>query len=243
MTCTVHESGLHGVIILAESCAMFSLVIMQGSRYITPLWFILRRGLYLPPGPSCPAEQNNTLPGVWDIVSRTRKMKPLGQLMETPFTSRTQGCGLVATTLTVLQHSFWQVKVVEDVSLLWVWAKTQVSVVQPRLLDGKWLLFCLQRGLPVTLGLVASVKAACSTDALSSSLSDMQELSAEPGLSEALQRKPTAAKSRQMQRHKPSNSSESPSSSLVSPFCVPLALLAWHCPIPVLAGLLHLACW
>lgn len=84
-------------------------------------------------------------------------------------------------------------KVVEDVSLLWVWAKTQVSVVQPKLLDGKWLLFCLQRGLPVTLGLVASVKAACSTDALSSSLSDMQELSAEPGLSEALQRKPTAA--------------------------------------------------
>lgn len=87
----------------------------------------------------------------------------------------------------------WQVKVVEDVSLLWVWAKTQVSVVQPKLLDGKWLLFCLQRGLPVTLGLVASVKAACSTDALSSSLSDMQELSAEPRLSEALQRKPTAA--------------------------------------------------
>lgn len=86
MTCTVHESGLHGVIILAESCVMFSLVIMQGSRYITPLWFILRRGLHLPLGNSCPAEQNNTLAGVWDIVSRTRKMKPPGQLMETPFT-------------------------------------------------------------------------------------------------------------------------------------------------------------
>lgn len=76
MTCTEPESGLHGVIILAKSCVMFSLVIMQGSRYITPVWFILRRGLYLPPGHSCPAEQNDTLAGVWDTVTRTRKMKP-----------------------------------------------------------------------------------------------------------------------------------------------------------------------
>lgn len=121
-------------------------------------------------------------------------------------------------------------KVVEDVSLLWVWVKTQVSVVQPRLLDGERLLFCLQRGLPVTLELMTSVEAACSIDALSSSLSDMQELSAEPRLSETLKRKPTAAKSRQTHRHKTSNSSESASSSLVSPFCTPLALLAWHFP-------------
>lgn len=38
----------------------------------------------------------------------------------------------------------WQVKVQEGESLLW--AKIQVSVVQPRLLDGERLLFCLQRG-------------------------------------------------------------------------------------------------
>lgn len=80
----------------------------------------------------------------------------------------------------------WQVKVVEDVSLLWVWANILVSLVQARQLDGRRLLFCLQRGLPVALELVASGKAACSTDALSSSLSDMQEPSAEPRLSEGL---------------------------------------------------------
>lgn len=39
----------------------------------------------------------------------------------------------------------WQVKVLEEESLLWIWAKIQVSVVQPRLLDGERLLFCLQR--------------------------------------------------------------------------------------------------
>lgn len=48
-------------------------------------------------------------------------------------------------------------KAVEDVSLLWVWTKICMSVVQLRLLDGGRLLLCLQRGLPVTLKLVASV--------------------------------------------------------------------------------------
>lgn len=51
----------------------------------------------------------------------------------------------------------WQEKAVENMSLLWVWAQIQVSVVQPMLLNGGRLLFRLQRGLPVTLELVASV--------------------------------------------------------------------------------------
>ena len=66
-------------------------------------------------------------------------------------------------------------KAVGDVSLLWIWAKIQVSFVQPMLPDGGMVLFCLQRGLPVALELVASDQTACSTDALSSSPSDMQE--------------------------------------------------------------------
>lgn len=66
-------------------------------------------------------------------------------------------------------------KTVEDVSLLWIWAKIQVSFVQPVLPDGGRVLFCLQRGVPVALELMVTVQAACSMDALSSSPSDMQK--------------------------------------------------------------------
>lgn len=45
-----------GVIILAKSRVMFRLVIMERARYITPLEFILRRGLYPMIGHPPPAE-------------------------------------------------------------------------------------------------------------------------------------------------------------------------------------------
>lgn len=69
-----------GVIILAESCVMFSLVIMERARYITPLRLILRIGLYPLHGHPPPAERNNVLAEVWDPGTRTnvwptRKMK------------------------------------------------------------------------------------------------------------------------------------------------------------------------
>lgn len=66
----------------------------------------------------------------------------------------------------------WQRKAVDVVSLLWIWAKIQVSFVQPVLRDGGRVLFCLQRGLPITLKIVTSVQAACSMDTLSSSPSE-----------------------------------------------------------------------
>lgn len=70
-----------GVIILAKSYVAFSLVIMERARYITPLWLILRRGLYPLHRHSPPAKQSNVLAKVRDPVTQTNvwppaKMKP-----------------------------------------------------------------------------------------------------------------------------------------------------------------------
>lgn len=85
-------------------------------------------------------------------------------------------------------------KAAKDVSLLWIWAKVQGSFVQPVLPDGERVLLCLQRGPPVTLELMASVQAACSMDALSSSPSDMKEHAVQsPGYLRGSGWKPTAS--------------------------------------------------
>lgn len=76
-----------GVIILAKICVMFSLVIMERARYITPPWLFPRRSLYplhrYPPS----TEWNNMVsdvqdPVTWTSVWPNRKMKPWVKLME-----------------------------------------------------------------------------------------------------------------------------------------------------------------
>lgn len=110
-----------------------------------------------------------------------------------------------------------------------------MSFVQPMLADGGKVLFCLQRGHPVSLELVASAQAACNMDGLSSSPFDTckSTLGADPSLSEGLQTE-TYCKLSQGKHiwKKPESSLNLPSSSLVSPVCSPTGWLAWCCPHP-----------
>lgn len=139
-----------------------------------------------------------------------------------------------------------QTKAVEDGSLFWIWAKTQVSFLQPMLLDGGKIFFCLWRGLSVSLELVPSVQAACSMDALSINPPNTCKgmLNADLTLSEELRRETYCRLGQGKHKcTKLESSLISPPSPRFLPFAIPLSCWLDVAPTLALPGLVHLARW